>query len=278
MKDQVEMVKAKNSHYMEIQLDSIDANPGQPRKTFEESSLDELKNSIEKNGVLQPILVRRNPENNRYQLIAGERRYRASLMAGLSAIPAIVRESDSIEDLELAITENLLREDLNPIEEAESVLELKEMRHYTDQQIAEITGKSRTSIAEILSLNRLPEKVKEECRNSGMPPAKSLLLYIAREGDEKAMTKAWNRFQKGQYSILQAKNGKKKKPEENKFYRWRYQNKNYTISLRFNKEEVDDEEIANALKQAAKNIKKIKKEEVVTTYDEKAQLNFFDVI
>ncbi len=272
------MVSLSKSQYMEIDLDSIDANPGQPRKTFEESSLEELKNSIEKNGVLQPILVRRNPENNRYQLIAGERRYRASLMAGLATIPAIVRESESVEDLELAITENLLREDLNPIEEAESVLELKEMRNYTDQQIAEITGKSRTSIAEILSLNRLPDKVKEECRNSDIPPAKSLLLYIAREGDEKAMTKAWKRFQKGQYSILQAKNGKKKKPEENKFYRWRYQNKNYTISLRFNKEEVDDEEIANALKNAAKNIKKIKKEEVVTSYDENAQMNFFDVL
>jgi ParB family chromosome partitioning protein len=124
---------------MEIPIDQIDVNPRQPRKTFDPGSLDELARSLKATGMIQPIVVRRAP-GGRWQLIAGERRWRAAAQAGLEQIPAVVREATDVESLELALVENLLREDLNPIEEAEAYQRILTEFGWTQEDVAQRVG------------------------------------------------------------------------------------------------------------------------------------------
>ena len=147
---------------VEIGIDQVEPNPNQPRKSFESSSLDELTTSIRVSGVIQPIIVR--PAGNGYQLIAGERRWRAARQAGLDRIPAIVREASDAESLELALVENLLREDLNPMEEAEAYRQLLQQFGWTQEQLGQRIGRDRTSIANALRLHRLPDEIQADLR------------------------------------------------------------------------------------------------------------------
>ena len=142
-----------------LKLTQIDPNRDQPRADFDESALQELAASIRAVGVLQPILVRRTGE--RYQIIAGERRYRASRLAGLEEIPAIVRDWDEQKRLEAALVENLQRDDLNPVEEAVGVKRLMEAANLTQERVAERIGKSRPAVANLLRLLTLPEEVQK---------------------------------------------------------------------------------------------------------------------
>ena len=142
-----------------LKLTQIDPNRDQPRADFDESALQELAASIRAVGVLQPILVRRTDE--RYQIIAGERRYRASRLAGLEEIPAIVRDWDEQKRLEAALVENLQRDDLNPVEEAVGVKRLMEAANLTQERVAERIGKSRPAVANLLRLLTLPEEVQK---------------------------------------------------------------------------------------------------------------------
>ena len=147
---------------IEIGIDQVVANSNQPRKSFETSSLDELTASVRASGVIQPIIVR--PSGSGYQLIAGERRWRAARQAGLDRIPAIVREASDAESLELALVENLLREDLNPMEEAEAYRQLLHQFGWTQEQLGQRIGRDRTSIANVLRLLRLPDEIQADLR------------------------------------------------------------------------------------------------------------------
>ena len=137
---------------------SVEIKPGQPRKNFDTEALAQLAESIGAHGVLQPIIVRAISED-RYQIIAGERRWRASKMAGQSEIPAIVIEADELEAAQIALVENLQRENLNPLEEAQAYSELIETYDMTQEQIAQKIGKSRSAIANTLRLLDLPEEL-----------------------------------------------------------------------------------------------------------------------
>jgi ParB family chromosome partitioning protein len=148
---------------VEVAIDQIEPNPNQPRKDFESKSLDELASSIRASGVIQPIIVRQTDDG--YQLIAGERRWRAARLAGLEKIPAIVREASDAESLELALVENLLREDLNPMEEAEAYRHLLTQFSWTQEQLAQRIGLDRTSIANALRLLRLPDEIQSDLRS-----------------------------------------------------------------------------------------------------------------
>jgi ParB family chromosome partitioning protein len=149
-----------------IPVGAIDPNPLQPRQTFPEESLRELADSIRASGVVQPILVRRaKGADGRYQLIAGERRWRAARLAGLEHIPAVLRELDDREALELALTENLLRQDLNPLEVARAYEGLQRTFRLSHEEIAEHLGVSRSAISNTLRLLRLPDKVQEMLSN-----------------------------------------------------------------------------------------------------------------
>lgn len=154
---------------IDISLESIRPNPAQPRQVFEPKALDELAESIRQRGVLQPILVRPDPKTpGRFQIVAGERRWRAARKAGLQAIPAVVRDTDELELLELGIIENVQRTDLNPMEEAEAYEALRKRFGRTQESLAESVGKSRSHIANALRLLNLPETVRELVRNGDL--------------------------------------------------------------------------------------------------------------
>ena len=147
-----------------LAVNDIIPNRDQPRKTFDEAALEELAESIKQHGILQPLLVRPLPAGG-YQLGAGERRWRAARIAKLSEVPVIIKELSDTEAMELAIIENLQREDLNPIEEAEGLQALADKCGYTQEEIAASVGKSRPAIANSLRLLRLPEDVREMTKN-----------------------------------------------------------------------------------------------------------------
>jgi len=149
----------------EFAVSDIRPNPAQPRRTFSETELEELAASIKHRGVLQPILLRPDPDApNQYQIVAGERRWRAAQRAGLSTIPAVVRELDELQLLEVGIIENVQREDLNPIEEAEAYGALIKRFGRTQENLAESVGKSRAHIANTLRLLNLGESSREHLR------------------------------------------------------------------------------------------------------------------
>src|SRR5262252_10575933 len=147
----------------ELPIESIVPNPLQPRKSFDSSSLQDLSDSLRRTGVLQPVVVRRH--GHQYQIVVGERRWRAAKMAGLSHIPAIVREATEAQSLELALVENLLREDLNPMEEAEAYQRLLTEFSWTQEELGERVGKDRSSVANFLRLLKLPDVIQADLRS-----------------------------------------------------------------------------------------------------------------
>lgn len=150
---------ADNEVIQNLKVSEIEPNKDQPRRIFEEESLTELSESIKKYGVIQPIIVAK--KDNYYQIVAGERRWRASKKAGLSEIPAIVRENNEQKNKEIALIENIQREDLNPIEKARGIKLLMDQYDLNQQQVAEIIGKSRSTVANTLRILNLDERVIE---------------------------------------------------------------------------------------------------------------------
>jgi len=149
-----------------IAIDFISANPDQPRRQFSEDALDELASSIRQKGVIQPLILRPDPKDGtRYQIVAGERRWRAAQRAQLHELPAIIRDFDDSEVLEVAIIENIQRADLNALEEAEGYRQLMERFGHTQNQLAEAMGKSRSHIANLMRLLGLPTPVQDMLRD-----------------------------------------------------------------------------------------------------------------
>lgn len=165
---------------------SIDTNAGQPRKEFDEDKLAELSASISRHGMVQPILVRQKGE--RYVIIAGERRFRAARMAGLSTVPAIVKELDEAEVMEVALIENLQRENLNPIEEAAAIRFLMQQHDLTQEEVSKRLSKSRPAIANSLRLLSLPEAVLALLRTGGLQAGHARALAgLQDENDQKRL-------------------------------------------------------------------------------------------
>ena len=153
-----EIVTENKNDVTMINLDEIRSNPYQPRKVFNEESLKELATSIKEYGVVQPVIVKKSIRG--YELVAGERRCKASRLAGLTEIPAIIKDFTDQEMMEIALIENIQREDLNPIDEAKSVDNIIKLRGLTQEEFAHRFGKSRSYITNLLGLLRLPEKVQ----------------------------------------------------------------------------------------------------------------------
>jgi ParB family chromosome partitioning protein len=172
-----------SSAILEIPVAAISPNPLQPRKRFGDEALAELSASMKRSGVLQPVVVRRSGSG--YQLIVGERRWRAARMAGLERIPALVRETADAEGLELALVENLLREDLNPIEEAEAYQRLLAEFGWTQEELAAKVGKDRSSVANGLRLLRLPAPIQDDLRAGRLAMGHArALLSLASEAEQ----------------------------------------------------------------------------------------------
>ena len=175
-------VEEINSSVNKLRIMEIEPNHDQPRKDFDEKALSELAESIEQHGVLQPLVVR-PMTNGGYQLVAGERRWRAARIAGLTEVPVVIKELTDEEVIEIAMIENLQREDLNPLEEALGYRYMMDELKITQEQAAEKVGKSRPAVANALRLLKLPDEVREMVKNNLLSPghARALLGF---ENDE----------------------------------------------------------------------------------------------
>jgi ParB family chromosome partitioning protein len=158
----------------EVAVERITPSPFQPRRTFDEAKIDELAGSIRNQGIIQPLVVR--PKGDDFELIAGERRWRAAIKAGLTRVPVVVRDASDHEALQLALVENLQREDLNPIEEATGYRRLQEEFHWSQEVMAEKVGKSRPAIANALRLLTLPSEVQTEVVGGNLPAGQARAL------------------------------------------------------------------------------------------------------
>ena len=166
--------ESKNEEITEIKLEDLRVNPYQPRKTFDKEALEDLANSIKEHGVIQPIIVKKSIKG--YEIVAGERRYRASKLAKKETIPAIIRDFTDDQMMEIAVLENLQRENLNAIEEAEAYLSLMNKLDLTQEQVAKRVGKSRSHITNLLGILKLPIKVKELVKENKLSMAHARTL------------------------------------------------------------------------------------------------------
>jgi ParB family chromosome partitioning protein len=180
-----------------LPIEAVQRNPAQPRKRFEEAKLEELAASIREHGIVEPILVRR--EGSGYRILAGERRWRAAQRAGLKEIPAILRDASEREAFELALVENLQREDLNPIEEAEAFEVLVEDHGLTQEAVAQRVGKERSTVANALRLLKLPQDVRDLVKDGQLDMGHARAL-LALEGED-AIRKAAQRVVREKLSV-----------------------------------------------------------------------------
>lgn len=196
---------------IEMDVNLIDNNVRQPRKIFDDEKIQELSDSIKEHGVVQPIIVTKRGE--RYLIVAGERRYRASRLAGLKKVPVIIREMAENEVLEVALIENVQREDLNPIEQALAIRLIMQQQGLTQEQVAEKLGMKRVTVTNILRILNLPNSIHEYIRSGELQLGHAKVLLSAKEEvreslAEQAAKEGWS------VKMLEAKvMGEKKNPE-----------------------------------------------------------------
>ena len=192
-------IKTSNS---KISISSIVPNKNQPRKIFEKQPLEELTDSIKQRGIIQPLIVRKSDDqDDKYELIAGERRWQAAQSAGLHEVPVVIVSADNLKSLEMAIIENVQRKDLNSIEEAESYKNLIEKFNYDQDMVSKFIGKSRSYITNSLRLLTLPEEVKNLILNNLLSPGHAKILV----GLDNSLLLA-NKIVKKKLSVRQAEN------------------------------------------------------------------------
>jgi len=194
---------------VEVNLSEIHPNPDQPRKTFDEAKLRELAASIERQGLLQPIIVqKRAAGDGGYLLVAGERRFRAHQLLEKATIPAILTEGNPDE---IALIENIQREDLNPLEEAEALERMMDRYHYTQEELGKVIGKAQNTVSEVLQLNTLPPSIKDEYRTSDTRTmSKSALVELTRIKDAKHQKAVWEAMKAGRWTVRDARTAKRR--------------------------------------------------------------------
>ena len=240
-----------------LPLQFIEPNAEQPRTQL--GNIEELAASVREKGVLEPILVRQLGAN-RYQIISGERRYRAATMAGLDEIPAIELDVDDREQLEIALIENIQRKDLTAFEEAEGLYVLQQKFGYTHEKISQVIGKSRTTVTETLLINDIPDRIRAMCREAGISN-KSVLVQVARAGSEEAMEQVVRAFAAGELSRDDLRKQTASKPEPKKAgrpktYVFALKDKSlpFTLNLAFRKPNVDKSEVIDAVRELLRRL------------------------
>jgi ParB family transcriptional regulator, chromosome partitioning protein len=240
-----------------IPIEQIDPNPNQPRQVM--GDLSELIASITEKGIIEPLVVR--PRGDRFQIIAGERRYQASVQVGLQELPVVIRDVDDSEMLELALIENLQRKDLTPFEESEALQGLAESCGYTHEDLARKLGKSRSSITESLALNAMPEPVRNLCRLADIS-SKSLLLQVVRQNTAEKMTALIEKIAGQGGATRQQLREAAAKPQAGRpkhfVFAFRPPTKAFNLKLSFNKSRASRDEIIEALEDIIKEIRKSK--------------------
>jgi ParB family chromosome partitioning protein len=237
-----------------VAIDLLDPNPHQPRQVM--GDLSELMASIAEKGVIEPLIVRQRA--GRYQIVAGERRYHAAVQVGLRELPVVVREVDDAEVLEIALVENLQRKDLTAFEEAEALQHLAQRCNYTHEDMAKKLGRSRTAITEALSLNNMPDEVRNLCRLADIS-SKSTLLQIVRQSEVKKMLALVEKIASQGSATRQEvrKETAKAKPGRPKpfIFNFRPETKAFNLRLAFRKGRVDRSEIIEALEAILKELR-----------------------
>lgn len=233
-----------------IPIDKIRPNPEQPRKNI--GDIRELTDSIRQKGVLEPLLVRFVPREDTYYIISGERRYHASMAAGLHEVPCIEKIADDAETLEIALIENLQRKDLTAFEEADGLQRLADQFDYTHDDIAKKIGRSRSSVTETMSLRVIPDDVRRTCIDNGIA-SKSLLLQVSRQPTEKKMHEIVRRIVQGGLTRDEARRARKEEtesaPRPQPFvFDFEADDGAFRIRLQFRKSHVGTEELAAALR------------------------------
>ena len=240
-----------------VAIEQIDPNPNQPRQVM--GDLSELIASISEKGILEPLVVRQRGE--RFQIVAGERRYQASVQAGLRELPVIIREADDTEVLEIALIENLQRKDLTPFEEAEALHGLAARCGYTHEDLARRLGKSRTSITESLTLFNMPEEVRTLCRLADIS-SKSLLLQVVRQDSAEKMTALVEQIASGGATTRQEVRQATAKPKAGRpkhfTFAYRPPTKQFNLKLSFAKSKVQKDEIISALEAIIQELREAK--------------------
>src|SRR5258707_303274 len=238
-----------------IPIELVDPNPNQPRQVM--GDLSELIASIGEKGILEPLLVR--PRGERFQIVAGERRYQAAVQVGLRELPVIVRDVDDSEVIELALIENLQRKDLTPFEEAEALEGLASTCGYTHEDLARRLGKSRTSVTESLALMAMPEEVRNLCRLADIS-SKSLLLQVVRQERPEKMTRLIEKITSQGGTTRQQLREAVAKPKAGRpkqfVFAYRPPTKAFNLKLRFTKSRVNRDEIIDALEAIIKELRK----------------------
>jgi len=237
-----------------VPIDLLDPNPHQPRQVM--GDLSELMASVAEKGIIEPLIVRQ--QKNRYQIIAGERRYHAAVQVGLREVPVVIRDVSDAEVMEIALVENLQRKDLTAFEEAEALHQLAHKCGYTHEDMARKLGKSRTAVTESLSLNNMPDEVRNLCRLADIT-SKSTLLQIVRQGDPQKMLSIVEKLA-GQGSTTRQdirKETAKAKPGRPKafVFAFRPPTKAFNLRLKFSKSRVDKNEIIDALEAIIRDLR-----------------------
>jgi len=237
-----------------VPIDLLDPNPAQPRQVM--GDLSELMASVAEKGVIEPLIVRQR--GGRYQIIAGERRYHAAVQVGLRELPVVVREADDVEVMELALVENLQRKDLTAFEEAEALQQLAQRCRYTHEDMARKLGKSRTTITESLSLNNMPEEVRNLCRLADIS-SKSTLLQIVRQSDPGKMLSLVEKLASHGVATREQVRKETAKPAPGRprsfVFAFRPPTKNFNLRMSFNKGKVEKAEIIAALENIIKELR-----------------------
>jgi ParB family chromosome partitioning protein len=237
-----------------VPIDQIDPNPNQPRQVM--GDLSELIASISEKGIIEPLVVR--PRGDRFQIVAGERRYQASVQVGLQELPVVIRDVDDTEMLELALIENLQRKDLTPFEESEALHGLAEGCGYTHEDLARRLGKSRSSVTESLSLNAIPEEVRNLCRLADIS-SKSLLLQVVRQNTPEKMTALIEKIASQGGTTRQQLRDAAARPQAGRpkhyIFAFKAPTKAFNLKLSFNKSRASREEIIDALEAILKDLR-----------------------
>jgi ParB family transcriptional regulator, chromosome partitioning protein len=238
-----------------IPIDQIDPNPDQPRQVM--GDLSELMASIAEKGILEPLVVRQRGE--RFQIIAGERRYQAASQVGLRELPVVIREVDETEMLELALIENLQRKDLTAFEEAEALQGLADRCGYTHEDLARRLGKSRTSVTESLALTNMPEDIRRLCRLADIS-SKSLLLQIVRQETPEKMTALLEKIASQGGTTRQQLREATAKPKAGRpkayVFAYRPPDKTFNLKLSFGRSRASKEDVISALEAILKELRK----------------------
>jgi ParB family transcriptional regulator, chromosome partitioning protein len=250
--DEISM-RTKTPVTRNIPIEKIIPNQLQPRKDM--GDLKELTESIREKGIIEPVIVR--PKDGHFEIVAGERRFRAAQAAGMSEVPCIEHDIPDNEALELSIVENLQRKDLNVFEQAQSIMSLAEIYGYTHEEIAKKIGKSRVTVSELIRITDLPAEIREKCLELAID-SKTFLLELTKLEDPEKMADILGQYSQNSFSRDKIKEQRNKQVSKNFKFHFVSEDKNIKINFHCRQEKVDKENIIAVLEKLIMDIRENK--------------------